>query len=265
MSMFAKYYQTKSVCYDSDYEENDFQPPDEDDEPDTLDESVPSKFMFSKKSKIVFEEIDHEEYFDAITEDSKYEGKFESDKNPTKTVKCTCGWFCELPESHIEHSKWSGCDYISSKYDLSYDSDGEIHGTLKPSEGKKPTKKIVKKQPKDGQFNICGYRGEDPKKCVCSNCTTRRISSKSLCQTHHDEYLAMWSSSDNGYLATKLNTTYEEKEFVKSKGALWSQKLKCWYVKLSNPNYMELVNGKLECPNLGPQHCPINGHCGYCD
>jgi hypothetical protein len=58
-------------------------------------------------------------------------------KPTTNTVKCTCGWFCELPESHIEHSKWSGCDYINSKYDLSYDSDGEIHGTLKSTKKKK--------------------------------------------------------------------------------------------------------------------------------
>jgi hypothetical protein len=51
MSLFQKYYQTK-VCHDSDYEENDFQPPDEDDEPDTLDESVPSKCLFTKQKQI---------------------------------------------------------------------------------------------------------------------------------------------------------------------------------------------------------------------
>ena len=52
---------------------------------------------------------------------------------------CTyCGWCCEFPESHIEHSKWCGCDYISSKYDLCYDSDGEIKATLKTK------KKVIK-------------------------------------------------------------------------------------------------------------------------
>lgn len=49
MSIFAKYYQTEKVCYDSDYDENDYQPPDEDDEPDTLDESVPSNCLFTKQ------------------------------------------------------------------------------------------------------------------------------------------------------------------------------------------------------------------------
>jgi hypothetical protein len=226
MSMFAKFYQTKSVCYDSDYEENDFQPPDEDDEPDTLDESIPSEFMFSKKSKIVFEEIDHEEYFDAITEDGKYEGKYESDKNPTKTVKCTCGWFCELPESHIEHSKWGGCDYISSKYDLSYDSDGEIHGTLKPSKEKKPTKKTTKKLSKDGKFDICGKYGKNVKDCSCFYCNGYI---KSACYTFD------WQ-------ATKLEVKFADKDFVKSKGAMRSQTENCWYVKASNPHYKELVD-----------------------
>ena len=55
-------------------------------------------------------------------------------KKVKKQCDCTCGWFSEFPESHIEHSKWSGCEYISSKYDLSYDSDGELHGTLKTNQ-----------------------------------------------------------------------------------------------------------------------------------
>lgn len=57
-----------------------------------------------------------------------------------KPCKCTCGWREELPESHIDHSKLFGCDYIKSKYDLSYDSDGEIIAKPKNIQ-KKPTKK----------------------------------------------------------------------------------------------------------------------------
>ena len=199
MSMFAKYYHTKNVCYDSDYDENDFQAPDEDDEPDTLDENVPTKCLFTKPKNI-------------------------AEKKPTKIAKCTCGWFCELPESHIEHSKWSGCDYINSKYDLSYDSDGEIHGTLKSSkEEKKPTKKQPKK---DGKFDICGRYGEGLKECSCFYCTGYI---KNVCIT------------DNWH-ATKLTVNFKDKDHVKSKGALWSQTEKCWYVRASNPNYKELVD-----------------------
>jgi len=131
------------VCYDSDYEENDFQPPDEDDEPDTLDESVPSKCLFTKK--------------------------------------------------------------IS----------------------------------KDGKFDICGYTGADPKLCMCKKCNSRRIAKMSMCNYHGDKYIEF--SFESNYLAKKQEVKFADKDLVKSKGALWSQKLKCWYVKLSNPNYTELV------------------------
>jgi hypothetical protein len=136
------------VCHDSDYKENDFQPPDEDDEPDTLDESVPSKCLFTKL-------------------------------------------------------------------------------------------KQIKKQSKDGQFDICGYRGEDPKLCMCKKCNSRRIAKMSMYNYHGNEYIEY--SFESNYLATKLEVKFADKDLVKSKGALWSQKLKCWYVKLSNPNYTELV------------------------
>jgi len=55
---------------------------------------------------------------------------------------CTyCGWCCEFPQSHIEHSIYNKCKYISSKYDLCYDSDGEIKATLKTE---KKVKKVIK-------------------------------------------------------------------------------------------------------------------------
>jgi hypothetical protein len=165
------------VCYDSDYDENDFQAPDQYDEPDTLDECVPCECLFTKP-------------------------KNSADKKPTKIAKCTCGWFCELPESHIEHSKWSGCDYINAKYNLSYDSDSEIHGTLKPSNEKKPTKKI----PKDGIFDTCGYTGKNAKSCGCVSCNPSLYARKSgscVVKFSHKQYEEKW-------LATKLEVKFAD-------------------------------------------------------
>jgi len=227
MSMFAKFYQTKSVCYDSDYEENDFQPPDEDDEPDTLDESVPSNCLFTKQTEKYPELIPEFPYVQ--DEDGYYVCK-------------SCDWYeemswnCNEYISHINHG-YSCCKYIKSKYDISYDDEGYIVGTEKKlaSKAKKPTKK----QSKDGKFDICGYTGADPKLCMCKKCNSRRIAKMSMCNYHGDEYIEF--SFESNYLATKLEVKFADKDLVKSKGALWSQKLKCWYVKLSNPNYTELV------------------------
>jgi hypothetical protein len=48
MSMFATYYKIDLTSYDSDEDKNAYQPPDEDDEPDTLNEQVPSECLFTK-------------------------------------------------------------------------------------------------------------------------------------------------------------------------------------------------------------------------
>jgi len=141
MSMFAKYYQTKNVCYDSDYDENDFQAPDEDDEPDTLDESVPSEFMFSKQHT-----INTEQYPELIP-------KFPYVQAEEGFYICkSCDWYeemswnCNEYISHINHG-YSCCKYIKSKYDISYDDEGYIVGTEQKvaSKVKKPTKKQPKK------------------------------------------------------------------------------------------------------------------------
>lgn len=192
MSLFQKYYHTSP--YDSDYDANAYKPPDEDDEPDTLNESVPSECLFTNVHDIL------------------------------KPVKCTCGWFCELPESHVEHSKWSGCAYINSKYDLSYDSEGELIAC--PKDVKPITKKPTKKQPKDGLFDICGRYGKDLKKCSCFYCTGYI---KDIC-------------IEDGWYATKLNVKFNDKELAKSKGALWSTTEKCWYTRASSPHYKDLVD-----------------------
>ena len=37
-----------------------------------------------------------------------------------------CGWKCEYPQSHIEYSRTNDCGYISAKYEISNDDDGEL-------------------------------------------------------------------------------------------------------------------------------------------
>ena len=44
-----------------------------------------------------------------------------------------CSWRCELPESHIQHAGCNGCKYISNKYDIFIDEDGELQHKLKKS------------------------------------------------------------------------------------------------------------------------------------
>lgn len=143
-----------------------------------------------------------------------------------KPCKCTCGWRAELAESHVEHSKLFGCDLISSKYDLSYDENGDLIATPKVSNEieKKPTKK--KKSSKDGKFDICGCYGKDLKKCGCFYCMG---------------YIKNVSLEDN-WLATKLSVLIKDKDIAKDLGAIWSPIVKKWYVRANNPNYHELVN-----------------------
>lgn len=160
------------------------------------------------------------------SENENNKDDYETDQPP----KCTCGWRCEYPESHVEHSKLFGCDYIKSKYALSYDEDGELIAKPKKIQNveKKPTKKKPIKQikSKDGCFDICGKYGKDTSKCSCAYCRGRMFS----------------VSDDNDWLATKLKVDFEDKNIVKAKGALWSPIEKCWYVRLSNPHYKILVD-----------------------
>lgn len=309
MSMFAKFYQTKNVCYDSDYEENDFQPPDEDDEPDTLDESVPSQCLFTTPKDITDSFYESqvamyntltpnelcEEYFSvkmALSELSKDvdETKIKSSKEyqrlklylenkgvyhntwtgqiefkiPIKTeekpikkkvVKVDTGYvpldvnkytaeiikkmsesrYFKLTDSFTlaDNLRFSAIE--TGKYDKDYDYDKRALNIQADIEANqfiklkkvvsKTEKKPTKKLPKDGKFDICGYTGKLPKACDCVSCSTK------LCSGLYEEK----------WLATKLEVKFADKEFVKSKGAFWSQTEKCWYVKLSNPNYTELV------------------------
>lgn len=79
------------------------------------------------------------------TKSNDHDSENEIDQN--EPVKCTCGWFCEYEESHVQYSKWEGCDYIKSKYDLSYDSDGDLIAKPKVKTNsvkqKKPVTSIV--------------------------------------------------------------------------------------------------------------------------
>ena len=59
----------------------------------------------------------------------KYVKKVQTSHN----IKCEyCGWHAELPESHIQHSKCVGCKYISDKYIVWFDEDGELEWKEKP-------------------------------------------------------------------------------------------------------------------------------------
>jgi hypothetical protein len=42
-----------------------------------------------------------------------------------------CGWCEEYPHSHIEHCRGFGCKYITSKYDVWINEDGELEWKLK--------------------------------------------------------------------------------------------------------------------------------------
>lgn len=106
--------------------------------------------MFNKKKKDKVEPKEDEVYVNdngitvvkmALTHDYFRHEYDKSSGNGTAFCK-SCGWCPEFPDSHVEHSKYGGCEYIKSMYDISFDEDGEIVAILK-SEGKKPKKKVV--------------------------------------------------------------------------------------------------------------------------
>jgi hypothetical protein len=99
---FDERYDCEVSIYDSDYEEY--------------------KKMMEKSRRMYEEEHDHRYDYD---DDDDEEDDDDDDR-------CKhCGWMCEFPESHVQHSMWSGCEYIESKYDVWRDEDGEIEFKLK--------------------------------------------------------------------------------------------------------------------------------------
>lgn len=192
-----------------------------------------SMFINTKKYQNKFKNSNQSKLADSENSDSDSDSILDSSYDSDEydyPVKCTCGWRCEYPESHVEHSKMFGCDYIQWKYHLSYDSDGELIAEPKKIANveKKPTKKkpIPQMQSKDGCFDICGKYGKDTSKCSCAYCKGRMFS----------------ISDDENWLATKLKVDFENKNIVKAKGALWSPIEKVWFVRASNKNYKELCD-----------------------
>ena len=210
--MFATYYKIDLTSYDSDEDENAYQPPDEDDEPDTLNEQVPSECLFTKyHHNPKFDLYDTltpkqlcEEYYSvrmALSELSK-------DVTPTKIniSKEYQRLKLYLEKKGVNHNSWTG--QIEFKSPITVD------------------KITTKKQSKNGLFNICGRYGKDPKNCSCFYCTG---------------YIKDIRFED-GWHATKLNVQFNDKDYVKSKGALWSTREKCWYTRASSPHYNDLVH-----------------------